>query len=34
MDGQEVNVGAVVLQSIWHAMGLVLSLWYFMVRRE
>jgi len=34
MDGQEVNAGSVVLQSIWHALGIVLSLWYFMVRRE
>jgi hypothetical protein len=34
MDGQEVNADSVVLQSIWHAIGLVLSLWYFMARRE
>ena len=34
MDGQEVEVSAVVLLSIWHLIGLVLSLWYFMVRRE
>lgn len=34
MDGQEVNVTWVVLEGIWHALGLMLSLWYFMVRRE
>jgi hypothetical protein len=34
MDEQEVNASSVVLQSIWHAIGLVLGLWYFLVRRE
>ena len=34
MDGQEVHTGSVVLQSIWHAVGLVIGIWYFLVRRE
>lgn len=34
MGGQEVDADSVVLQSIWHAIGLVMGIWYFMVRRE
>jgi len=31
---EEFDAGSVVLQSVWHAVGLVLGIWYFLVRRE
>ena len=34
MDGQEIDLGSVVRQSIWHVIGLVMGIWYFLVRRE
>jgi hypothetical protein len=34
MDGQPVDVSPIVLLAIWHVVGLILGIWYFMVRRE
>ena len=34
MDGQQVELGPVVFQGVWHLLGLALGVWYFMVRRE
>jgi hypothetical protein len=34
MDDQPVDMGSVVLQSVWHVIGLAMGIWYFMVRRE
>ncbi len=34
MDGQEIDAGSVVRQTIWHMIGLVMGIWYFLVRRE
>jgi phage FluMu protein Com len=34
MDGQPVEVSPIVLMALWHAIGLVLGIWYFMVRRD
>ena len=34
MNEQGFDAGSVVLQSIWHVIGLVMGIWYFLVRRE
>lgn len=34
IGGEEVDADSVVLQSVWHAIGLVMGIWYFLVRRE
>lgn len=34
IGGQEVDAESVVMQSAWHALGLALGIWYFLVRRE
>jgi hypothetical protein len=34
INAEEFDAGSVVLQSVWHAVGLVLGIWYFLVRRE
>ena len=34
INNEEFHAGSVVLQSSWHLVGLVIGVWYFLVRRE
>jgi hypothetical protein len=34
INNEEFHAGSVVLQSAWHLVGLVIGVWYFLVRRE
>ena len=34
MNAEGFDPSAVVMQSLWHVVGLVLGIWYFLVRRE
>ncbi|HEV2292863.1 MAG TPA: hypothetical protein VGR35_03355 [Tepidisphaeraceae bacterium] len=34
IGGEEVDAHSIVLETIWHAIGLGMGVWYFLVRRE
>ena len=34
INAEEFDASSVLLQSVWHAVGLVMGIWYFLVRRE